>query len=200
MKTDVINGNKLIAEFMKTQSSIVNDMYFGNDGVLYTIENLRYHFSWDWLKPVIDRILKEMPIKTVDECTEEEWHYMKSITGMYIGVDVQIAWNYVVEYLLYLKRKQTRVQTFINLIKNKHMKTYKVTYNYSNGDAGIVGEFDNLQDAIRCFDQTDFNEATYDCDEIEIKKFVGDNELEEFTLEELPIGYEQYQGWFIKRR
>jgi hypothetical protein len=78
------------------------------------------------------------------------------------------------------------------------MKTYRVTFNYENGDAGTVGEFDNLQDAIRCFDATNFeqNPLAY---EIEIKKFVGD-ELEEFKLSELPQGYEEYEGWFIKRR
>lgn len=59
MKTEeIIAGNRLLAEFMKTKSSIVNDMYFGADGILYSVENLRYHFSWDWLMPVLDKIYK----------------------------------------------------------------------------------------------------------------------------------------------
>ena len=77
------------------------------------------------------------------------------------------------------------------------MKTYKVTFNYSNGDAGMVGEFSTLAEAIKCFDQTDFAQTSRYCEEIEIKKFVGDD-LEEFELSELPQGYEKYEGWFIK--
>ena len=77
------------------------------------------------------------------------------------------------------------------------MKNYKVTYNYSNGDAITVGEFDTLAEAIKCFDATNFeqNQQAY---EIEIKKFVDNNELEEFRLDELPEGYEEFDGWFIK--
>ena len=77
------------------------------------------------------------------------------------------------------------------------MKTYRVTFNYENGDAGVVGEFDTLAEAIKCFDATNFeqNPRAY---EIEIKKFVADNDLEEFELSELPQGYEEDEGWFIK--
>lgn len=54
MKTT--EGNKLIAEFMKTSYAIVDNMYFGVDGMLYTEENLRYHSYWDWLMPVVQKI------------------------------------------------------------------------------------------------------------------------------------------------
>lgn len=56
MKSKYAEKNKLIAEFMKTRSAIVDNMYFGVDGMLYTEENLRYHFSWDWLMPVVKEI------------------------------------------------------------------------------------------------------------------------------------------------
>jgi hypothetical protein len=54
MKTK--EGNKLIAEFMETRSAIIDDMYFGENGMLYTEENLRYHFEWNWLMPVVQKI------------------------------------------------------------------------------------------------------------------------------------------------
>ena len=68
------------------------------------ISGLKYRTSWDWLKPVIDKIIKSIGVKTIDECTKEEWFYSTSITRMYIGVDIEIAYNYVCEYLLWLKR------------------------------------------------------------------------------------------------
>lgn len=52
----ILEGNKLIAKFMKTKSAIIDDMYFGGDGLLYSKEDLRYHLLWDWLMPVIEKI------------------------------------------------------------------------------------------------------------------------------------------------
>ena len=52
--TEVIKGNKLIAEFMGWEKSpypnTPHKMYKGDNGV--HIDNLEYHSSWDWLMPV----------------------------------------------------------------------------------------------------------------------------------------------------
>jgi len=48
-----VDGNKLIAEFMKQWKGV--DCYrYGKD--YYGFENLRYHLSWDWLMPVVEKI------------------------------------------------------------------------------------------------------------------------------------------------
>ena len=71
---ETTEGNKLIAEFMgasfKTQKIGENvriNTYWDNppcyQGV--NLENLKYHSSWDWLMPVVEKI--ENLITTIDE-------------------------------------------------------------------------------------------------------------------------------------
>ena len=68
MKTTKEN-NRLIAEFMGYEFKLVKNPTIDRDGVshikdeatvidgkLYFDNNLRYHSSWDWLMPVVDKI------------------------------------------------------------------------------------------------------------------------------------------------
>ena len=63
----IIEGNELIANFMDFKSKckinyfkIPNKIWFGANSsesyVLHHSSNLLFHLSWDWLKPVIDKI------------------------------------------------------------------------------------------------------------------------------------------------
>ena len=65
----------------------------------YDLIFLKYHSSWDWLKPVIDKIIHTIGMRTIDECTEEEWFQCTRITRMYIGVDIETAYHYVIEWI-----------------------------------------------------------------------------------------------------
>ena len=55
---DVIENNKLIAEFMMFET--VGDLHlipFDNtDNDTYLPEHMKFHSSWDWLMPVVDKI------------------------------------------------------------------------------------------------------------------------------------------------
>jgi len=63
---EIIEGNKLIAEFMggkyrkgnKKQS--IEERYFGliEKGYYHWVSELRYHKSWDWIMPVVEKIEK----------------------------------------------------------------------------------------------------------------------------------------------
>lgn len=96
-----LSGNWLIAEYMKLKKVVYGEtgVTYYIDNVPYQVDKLRYHLSWDALKPVIDKILKEIAFKTEDECTKDEWYIYQDIAGMYIGVDIAQAHHYVVEYL-----------------------------------------------------------------------------------------------------
>ena len=124
---DLESSNKLIAEFMKLKQvkwySPISDKYtlvwvnenfmedfthvndysetslfdWGNS--LPQSEYLYYHSSWDWLMPVIRKIIKDIGVKTIDECTPEEWFQNTRICQMYIGIDIELAFYYVVEYI-----------------------------------------------------------------------------------------------------
>lgn len=58
---EVIEGNKLIAEFMGFETII-------HDGKLcrkrhWTNESTEYHSSWDWLMPVVEKIENSLKLK-----------------------------------------------------------------------------------------------------------------------------------------
>ena len=50
-----MNENKLIAEFIGVVFHDDENQYYDNNG-LYIGEELRYHTSWDWLMPVVEKI------------------------------------------------------------------------------------------------------------------------------------------------
>lgn len=50
-----MNNNKLIAEFMGVfHQGIFPPVTIGEQ--MYTLDELQYHTSWDWLMPVVERI------------------------------------------------------------------------------------------------------------------------------------------------
>jgi hypothetical protein len=121
-KNDYYNdGNKLIIEFMG-EETVYNDgeqyvcprcehvfsAMLGDNEIpvihsdcLYDIlYEAQYHKSWDWLKPVIDKIIKDIVgVKEKDECSQMEWFQYTRITSMNIGIDIERAWFYVTEFL-----------------------------------------------------------------------------------------------------
>ena len=65
MKKEIIEGNKLIAEFMglvaNTHDSgrtyAVGDTYLIDGHICaHDWQSLKYHLSWDWLMPVVEKI------------------------------------------------------------------------------------------------------------------------------------------------
>ena len=68
--TSVIEGNKLIAEFMGAKWLFQDDAIYHRYGWFYELDNtptkwtslwhdnehLQYHSSWDWLMPVVEKI------------------------------------------------------------------------------------------------------------------------------------------------
>lgn len=62
-KEEIIEGNKLIAEFMGYEKTIYSDVFNGDlyaldvsKGEIYAISQMQYHASWDWIMPVVEKI------------------------------------------------------------------------------------------------------------------------------------------------
>lgn len=76
-KKEIIEGNKLIADFMGVIPKPVDGVYVYSDmpwfsmhekdkekAMKYFFEYVKYHSSWGWLMPVIEKI-EEMPLCSV---------------------------------------------------------------------------------------------------------------------------------------
>ncbi len=53
---EIIEGNKLIAEFMEVKIGVDTYMYRPGVTDLLREDHLSYHSSWDWLMPVVEKI------------------------------------------------------------------------------------------------------------------------------------------------
>lgn len=102
--------NRLIAEFMGAKMIVEN--YHGINIIKFPDETtkdlfgLHYHSSWDWLMPVIHKIIKTIGVKCIDECTDVEWFVSTRITRMYIGIDIKHAHYYCVEFIHWYNKQQ----------------------------------------------------------------------------------------------
>ena len=93
-----------------------NDLTFSEDCKFWSkdkrvkesiIDNfLQFDTSWDWLKSVIDKIINSIGVKTIDECSEEEWFQYTRISRMYIGIEIKYAFHYVVEYIKWFNKNK----------------------------------------------------------------------------------------------
>lgn len=104
---DIIISNKLIADFMQYDDVDCSNCKYSRDcnwiqcglTAQEKIEELKYHSSWDRLMPVIRKIINIIGVKTVDECSSEEWFQSTRITRMYIDTKIEHAFHYVVEFI-----------------------------------------------------------------------------------------------------
>ena len=93
-------NNKLIAEFMNLTE--VQDGYLcGYDNTendFYLTEHLKFHTSWDWLMPVVEKIQK-----LYEECMDynnqmpEDYYYKVLDKG--ISTPREIIYNAVIEFI-----------------------------------------------------------------------------------------------------
>jgi len=97
----IIENNKLIAEFMgfvkagdiyinKSKSNPLPPFWHQGYSNKCTVDDFKFHSSWDWLKPVIDEIAKyslAYPEQT------------SGVRNMSIIVEIIPAWKSVVEFI-----------------------------------------------------------------------------------------------------
>lgn len=106
-QSEILEGNKLIADFMKWQHH--ENVSYDN----HEMSQLKYYLSWDWLMPVIEKISK-MPIigatEQSDTCYPRTFGMLQDDTGLpmfrfnccclYVGGTlIEAAWIAVVEFI-----------------------------------------------------------------------------------------------------
>tara|TARA_B110000977_G_scaffold36886_1_gene49547 strand:- start:4356 stop:4682 length:327 start_codon:yes stop_codon:yes gene_type:complete len=103
-----MKNNKLIAEFMGLQTPF-NEI---SDATLYIykgidekgeyqfdieLHEMRYHLSWDWLMPVVDKIKILVMEDDSDELyNSEEWD---NITHTLVQIEIKSVYQAVVEFI-----------------------------------------------------------------------------------------------------
>lgn len=103
MEQNIVESAKIISRFASEHAHPYNETgdfvsYNGIDAEeeYWSYDKMKYHTSWDWLKPVIDKIHK------LNTNGDEEFKNQKqAIDGMRIIVDIEHAWAYVVSFLNY---------------------------------------------------------------------------------------------------
>ena len=85
-------GNKIIAEFMGFE---YNRSIPGHDGTLIitlTLEDCRYHSSWDWLMPVVEKI------NAIHDVTNIYNQLVKVMEALWL-INIKQLWLAVVEFM-----------------------------------------------------------------------------------------------------
>ena len=91
MKTNEIKeGNRLIAEFMGMEW-FKNYWIIDND-VTRTLRDLKYHYDWNWLMEVVEKITHEFP--DYDDTDE-----MESILDTLTTCNLEHLWLVTVEFI-----------------------------------------------------------------------------------------------------
>lgn len=91
---EIIEGNKLIAEFIGWQ---YNSKGFWEQTIFDFHKELKFHKSWDWLMPVVEKILYNTP-------NSEKWAIYK--ISDYVGsIDIKSTYKTVIEFIKWYNEK-----------------------------------------------------------------------------------------------
>jgi len=98
---EIINGNKLIAEFMQVEVVLNSDnitvYWYYNPEKGYLVHMLKYHSSWDWLMPVVKKI-QQLEIKQFDK--------KKPIMNALMDVDIESLYNSALWFILWYNKSE----------------------------------------------------------------------------------------------
>lgn len=99
--------NPMIAIFIGGTLDSPNSPYFYFIDKGRYEKELLYHSDWNWIHEVIEKITKEIGIRSIDECTELEWRYYKLICDLRLNKSIQYVYNSICNYLdWYNERKE----------------------------------------------------------------------------------------------
>ena len=99
----IIEGNKLIAEFMGARPRRLNKHWwtgFAEYPHDIHISSIQYHTSWDWLMPVVEKIhyLKHPTMPGFG-------HYKGKVTLLPIAISMKSVYTAVVEFLTWYNQQ-----------------------------------------------------------------------------------------------
>jgi hypothetical protein len=110
---NIIEGNKLIAEFLGLNSELSSyylpqfGEYTNNYGNIewndcFRNEELKFHNSWDWLMQVVEKISKifgQWDYEDPNRIKAEDIFYMDNMFSEFIDADIEAIYSRVVEFI-----------------------------------------------------------------------------------------------------
>ena len=102
MKTD----NELIAEFMGFDCNRSIPGHGGTVIVTLTEKDCRYHTSWDWLMPVVEKISSMYYPKGLEDNPLYHVEFAHALLSLPIDSSIQEVYNEVVRSIKWYKEKQ----------------------------------------------------------------------------------------------
>lgn len=116
MEKEIIEGNKLIAEFDGWEKTNHIDEEFGNlylkDGESKYEDSFRYELSWNWLMPVVEKIGKDYDVRITWTANAIEVTYIdrpdiydKSIADFGGFGSITNTWKCVVKFIVWYNQK-----------------------------------------------------------------------------------------------
>lgn len=136
IQEQILEGNKLIAEFMGAElmsdTSLIDDdpkmkywMYkdpIHHKSRIHAADKIRYHTSWDWLMPVVEKIegievdgyngawklnLDPWEVQFIDY-TDESHDSVVSITRSDFDTLIEATWQAVVQFIQWFNNTQNK--------------------------------------------------------------------------------------------
>lgn len=103
MKTE--EGNRLIHDFMGNDMFPDKKHYHG----MLTVSDLKYHSSWDWLMPVVEKISGIAESAYYTEANENEL-YAKcgEVMSTHVCVSIETLWKRVVEFITWYNKTKSQ--------------------------------------------------------------------------------------------
>lgn len=99
----VEEGNKIIAGFMEIDFSKARYSYRPGTDEPLTLDHLRYHSSWDWLMPVVEKINKWHS----DTMCEKMDFYLLNQS---ICSSKEMVWSGCIEFIQWYNSKEDKVK------------------------------------------------------------------------------------------
>ena len=106
---EILEYNKKCAEFLGETKQPYEFSQFGRintkgDWVDTFFDNqLKFHSDWNWIMEVVETIKQEIGIKSVDECTEEEWYITTNFTRLPITSSKEAVVQTINQFLIWHK-------------------------------------------------------------------------------------------------
>jgi len=97
--------NRLIAKFMDVE--IEDDRNICLLPSQIYVEDLKFNISYDWLVPVIKKIHKVIGVKSIDECTTEEWNIYRMIDELSFRTEIDELYLHVVEFIVWYNKQNS---------------------------------------------------------------------------------------------